>query len=158
MTIIKIQLFRHLCFLASVLFSSADIFLNQMDFCHRNPQPWIISSLCPRLKNLYASLCAAKEPSLQRTFKLSYWDSFCQNLNCEMWLLLSEERWVEIHLHIYNVYVFTFYFAWIYVKIQYWDQKFDISDKCWNCFDYSIPQCVILSMKDSYVQKNHIKR
>ena len=24
-----------------------------------------------------------------------------------------------------------------YVKIQYWDQKCDISDEFWNCFNYS---------------------
>ena len=44
----------------------------------------------------------------------------------------------------------------IYVKIKYWDQKCDISDEFWNCFNYSI-QCAILSIKDSYVQKIIVK-
>ena len=42
-----------------------------------------------------------------------------------------------------------------YVKIQYWDQKCD-SVEFWNCFNYNI-QCVILSVKDSYVQKIIVK-
>ena len=46
--------------------------------------------------------------------------------------------------------------TYIYVKIQNWDQKCDISDEFWNCFNYSI-QCVILSIKDSYVQKIIVK-
>ena len=43
-----------------------------------------------------------------------------------------------------------------YVKIQYPDQKCDINDGFWNCFNHSI-QCVILSLKDSYVQNIIVK-
>ena len=44
----------------------------------------------------------------------------------------------------------------MYVETQYWDQKCNVSDEFWNCFNYSI-QCVILSIKDSYVQKIIVK-
>ena len=44
----------------------------------------------------------------------------------------------------------------IYLKIQYWDQKYDISDEVWNCYNHSI-QCVILSIKDSCVRKIIVK-
>ena len=68
----------------------------------------------------------------------------CNHCLTEFWILFSKTR---------NRSPFP---TGKYVKIQYWDQKCDISDNFWNCFNYST-QCVILSIKDSYVQKIIVK-